>query len=402
MNSSVFLRWLWPVPLLLTGLGRAQPTSALSLGPNAVASGNNAIATGEYALASGEHSAATHYYTRATGWWSTASGGYAVASGFLSSASADYTLASGYTALASSGFAASTGYFSVATGWYSTAENDYTTASGHFSRASGFAATAGAPGHFAQIDGAVVTPFRTINDWPATVDLRAYYTPGDAVQLAPGAYTFDYFPSNTPEGRAQLPEVFTVAEVSVTTLTLTREPGSKWPRAFVSNLSRGMHQQAHAPGTFDNGDRSGDAQASRYVARGVTSDASPVRLTANGLEDSHENRIRLKRGQAIAFTVRVVAERDNGDAATFSRRLLLKCSAEGVTRLVGSVQTDAPDIADPDAVAWSVHLGADDDNDALDIRVTGAEGHVIRWVASLASVEVAWFPARPDSEMKTP
>lgn len=375
----------------------AQAQDPAPTGPNAVARGPGAVATGEYSLAAGLDAAATNYYARATGWWSTASGGYAVASGFAAAASADYAVASGYTAIASSGFAQAPGYFSAATGWYSFAEGDYTTASGHFSRAFGYAATAGAPGHFAEVDGKVVTPRWTINEGPAEVDLRAYYAKGDRVQLAPGVSRMDYFPKNDPVGRAQLPELFVVADVSPTTLTFDHSPGAKWPRGFVSNLSRGMHQETHAAGTFDNGDRSGDAQASRYVARGITSGATVVRLTANGLEEACDNRIRLKWGQAIACSVRIVAESDQGDAACYYRRVLIKCSREGVTRIVGSVQTEGTDIVDETARAWSVELQADDENDALAILVTGAEGHAVRWVASLASVETAWFPRRPAS-----
>lgn len=380
----------------------SSPSASPPTGPHPIASGANALATGEYSVASGDTAAATNYYARATGWWSTASGGYAVASGFMSSASADYTLASGYTSIASSGFASAPGYFSVATGWYSTAANDYTTASGHFSRAWGYAATAGAPGHFATVQNKVVTPFRTINEGPAEVDLRAYYAPGDEIQLAPGAMGFDYFPSATPEGRAQLPELFTVASVTPEEIHLTKAPGPQWPRAFVSNLSRGMHQEAHAAGTFDGNDRSGDAQASRYLARGVTFDATPVRLTANGLEPAANNAIRLKRGQAIAFTLSVVAQRDNGDAASFHRQILLKCSPEGVTSLVGAAQSATPDLADDAARGWSISIAADDEGDALDLRVKGADGHIIRWVASLQATEVGWFPARPTSARADP
>ncbi len=369
-------------------------------GPQPIASGANAFASGEYSVASGDTAAATNYYARATGWWSTASGGYAVASGFMSSASADYTLASGYTSIASSGFASAPGYFSVATGWYSTAANDYTTASGHFSRAWGYAATAGAPGHFATVHGKIVTPFRTINEGPAEVDLRAYYAPGDEIQLAPGAMGFDYFPSATPEGRAQLPELFTVASVTPEEIHLTTAPGAKWPRAFVSNLSLGMHQEAHAAGTFDGNDRSGDAQASRYLARGVTFEATPVRLTANGLEPAANNAIRLKRGQAMALTLSVVAQRDNGDTASFHRNLFIKCSSSGVTTLVGATAGTTADIADEGARTWTLSVQADDEHDALDLRVTGADGQVVRWVASLQATEVGWFPARASSPAK--
>jgi len=379
---------------LTTAFPRADTPAAAASGAHAVARGEAAAASGEHAVATGNNATATNYYAKATGWWSTASGGYAVASGFASSASADYAVASGYSSIASSGFAFAPGYFSAATGWYSTAEGDYTFASGHYSRASGYAGVAGTPGHFAEISGPKATPYRTINDGKPEVDLRAYYASGDQVQLAPAANGYDYVPTPDAAGRAKLAEIFTVEAVSPQTITFTREPGSGWPRAFISNLSRGMHQETRGAGTFDNNDRAGDAQAGRYVLRGVTLDASPTRLTANGLVDASDNRIRLKWGQAIAFELQVVALRENGDAATFTRRGLIKCSAAGTTTLVGAVQTPSPDITDTGAANWAVAVAADDERDALAIRVTGAEGQSVRWVASLSAVEVGWFPAR--------
>lgn len=362
--------------------------------PFAYARGAQARAVGDYTTAAGEQAVASQYYARALGGFSTASGGYARALGFLSSASADYAEASGYTALATSGFARSPGYFSAATGWYAVAEMDYTSASGHFSRASGFGAVAGTPALRATVDGLVVTPYRTINDNAPTADLRAHYAPGDHVQLAPGAEGYEYVPDATPAGRARLPETVVVAAVSATTLTLAQAPAQPWPKAYVSNLSRGMHQEAHAPTTFDNDDRAGDAQRSRYVAAGVTLGAERVRLTANGMADAHDNRLRLKWGQALAVDVRVVAESEDGEAACFVRRALVKCSRSGETRLVGEVQTPVPDLADAAASGWTVAVEADDENDALAIHVTGADGRPVRWMAAIDAVEVAWFPRR--------
>jgi hypothetical protein len=62
-----------------------------------------------------------------------------------------------------------------------------------------------------------------------------------------------------------------------------------------------------------------------------------------------------------------VAQRDNGDAACFHRRALITCSSSGATRLVGAVQTLAPDIADEAAIGWSL-IEADDEHDALRVR----------------------------------
>lgn len=370
------------------------PAPASATGVHAVARGEAALATGEHAVAAGNNATATSYYAKATGWWSTASGGYAIASGFASSASADYAVAAGYASVASNGFAFAPGYFSAATGWYSTAEGDYTAASGHYSRAAGYAGVAGTPGHFAEISGETATPYRTINDGKPEVDLRAYYAPGDQVQLAPAANGYDYVPTPDVAGRARLAELFTVKEVSPLALTFTRAPGPTWPRAFISNLSRGMHQETRGAGTFDNNDRAGDAQASRYVLRGVTLGVTPSHLTANGLEEASDNRIRLKWGQTSAFEIHVVAQRDNGDAACYVRRALITCSSTGATRLVGAVQTLAPDIADEGAARWSVAIEADDEHDALRVKVSGVDGQAVRWVASLSATEVAWFPRR--------
>lgn len=377
----------------VTAFSQSAPPPAAT-GAHAVARGDAAVAGGEHAIATGNNATANNYYAKATGWFATASGGYAIASGFASTASADYAIAAGYAAIASSGFAFAPGYFSAATGWYSTAEGDYTFASGHYSRAAGYAGVAGTPGHFSTIAGDTATPYRTINDGAPEVDLRAYYAPGDQVQLAPAANGYDFVPTPDAAGKARLPEIFTVKDVTPGTLTFTREPGAGWPRAFLSNLSRGMHQETRGAGTFDNNDRAGDAQASRYVLRGVTLDASPTRLTANGLEEASDNRIRLKWGQTSAFDIRVVAQRDTGEVAAYARRVLIKCSPTGTTTLVGAVQTPSPDLADEGAAAWSVTLEPDDTHDALVVRVTGAEGHSVRWVASLSAVEVAWFPKR--------
>jgi len=371
---------------------RAGEKAARASGPHAVTRGEDALATGEHAVAEGNNATATSYYAKATGWWATASGGYAVASGFASSASADYAVASGYASIASSGFAYAPGYFSAATGWYSTADGDYTAASGHFSRATGYAGVAGTPGHFSEISGVTATPYRTINDGKPEVDLRAYYAPGDQAQLAPAANGYDYLPTNDAAGRARLAAIFTVATVSPRTVTFTQEPGPGWPRAFMTNLSRGMHQETRGAGTFDNNDRAGDAQASRYVLRGVTLGTAPTRLTANGLAEASDNRIRLKWGQTMSVEAHIVAQRDNGDAASFVRRVLIKCGATGKTSLVGGVQTVGQDTTDDHASSWTVSLSADDTHDALIVEVNGAADHSIRWVASLSAVEVAWFP----------
>ena len=59
----------------------------------------------------------------------------------------------------------------------------------------------------------------------------------------------------------------------------------------------------------------------------------------------------------------------------------------GTTSFIGS-----PTVTElgEDNAAWGVAVEADDGNDALVIKVTGASAVWIRWVASVRTVEVSW------------
>ena len=60
----------------------------------------------------------------------------------------------------------------------------------------------------------------------------------------------------------------------------------------------------------------------------------------------------------------------------------------GTTALVGTVSTVGTDVED--VAGWDVTITADNTNDALDIKVTGATSSTIRWVAVVQGLEIAY------------
>jgi hypothetical protein len=59
----------------------------------------------------------------------------------------------------------------------------------------------------------------------------------------------------------------------------------------------------------------------------------------------------------------------------------------GTISLVGSLTSTTPW---EDVSAWDATVVADDANDALEVKVTGAASTNIRWVASVRTVEVTY------------
>ena len=62
----------------------------------------------------------------------------------------------------------------------------------------------------------------------------------------------------------------------------------------------------------------------------------------------------------------------------------------GTTSLVGTVSTVGTDVEDAGASTWDVTITADNTNDALDIKVTGATSTTIRWVVVVQGLEIAY------------
>ena len=137
-------------------------------------------------------------------------------------------------------------------------------------------------------------------------------------------------------------------------------------------------EMAYAAGSFDE---RGDAQTSVYVLRRSTSGTTTRTLF---LDPSSNAKITLPVSRTLTFDILVTAAADNGDAASYQYVGGIKHTASGGVALIGSVQQVMALEDDP---AWSVLVDANDDNDALRIRVTGATGRTIHWVATVRTVE---------------
>jgi hypothetical protein len=138
-------------------------------------------------------------------------------------------------------------------------------------------------------------------------------------------------------------------------------------------------QMAYASGSFTD---SGDAQASIYVLRRSTTDATPTSL----LLDGSSQHLTIPVSRTMTFEVWIVARTETGQSAGYRSQGVIENQA-GTTGFVGAptVTTLGEDVA-----AWNVTVLADDANDALVVQVIGAAGSTIRWVATVRTAEVAW------------
>jgi hypothetical protein len=147
-----------------------------------------------------------------------------------------------------------------------------------------------------------------------------------------------------------------------------------------SALADKYGQFAHAAGAF--GGVQGSAQTSVYVVRAITSDASWTDLFLNPGVD----RMTITPGSVWKFNVLIVATTSTGAlAGTWELSGGIK-NVGGTTSLMGLGQLSA--IKDAGAALWHAIADADNTNDALVIRVTGAASTQIRWVARVETVEV--------------
>jgi hypothetical protein len=142
-------------------------------------------------------------------------------------------------------------------------------------------------------------------------------------------------------------------------------------------------QFAFASGAFPRDNRPGGAQTSTFVQRCITTNDVPGRFTTGST-----NIIRLRQGSHWAFDALVTAGTTNGLTAGFHLRGVIK-NLGGVTTLVGTPALSALG-SDSGAEGWTVTAEADDARDALILRATGSQGHLIRWVATVRTAELIY------------
>ena len=144
-------------------------------------------------------------------------------------------------------------------------------------------------------------------------------------------------------------------------------------------------QLAYASGGFQGRSVAGMAQSSLFVLRRYTTNSVPTELFLDGGEQGGRRMLLANNGGWL-FDAIVIARNSTGDCAGFQIKNMIK-NVGGVTSLV-----DVPSVtrlpSDPATASWNVTVEADDTNDALVIKVTGANSTTIRWVASVRTVEV--------------
>jgi hypothetical protein len=144
-----------------------------------------------------------------------------------------------------------------------------------------------------------------------------------------------------------------------------------------SGWARRYGQMAYASGRFaDNG----DAQTSVYVLRRTTTAAALTELFLNGSTE----RMTLPPDSTWTFDILVAARSSGGSAAGYEIKGVIE-NQGGVTSFVGVPTVTA---LGEQVAAWNADVEADNANDALAIKVTGAAATTIRWVATVRTVEV--------------
>lgn len=142
--------------------------------------------------------------------------------------------------------------------------------------------------------------------------------------------------------------------------------------------TRNYGQMAYASGQFAT---TGDAQTSTFVCRGATTSATQTELFLDG----SGARMVLPANSTWAFDILVSGRAANGDSGAYHIRGAIK-NTSGATSLVGSLAKDVFE----NVSGWDATVVADDTNDALEVKVTGAASTSIRWVTSVRAAEVLY------------
>lgn len=303
---------------------------------------------------------ATDYYARPL-----AAGGGAIAGGLQSSASGVTSVAVGYTASA-------TANGSVALGSSATATANRAIALG-WSKAGGTDSLAAA------ITSSSATYGATFSNSIA-MGYRAKASSGYALAIGYQTIASAYYSVALGSGtQASGAQSFAMGYIS------KAEAENSTALGFRSR-TRIKGQLAVTSGYFG---AAGDAQASIYVLRSDTTDATSEALTADNSTPSTDNQIILLNNQTYSFHGTIVA-RESAASGT-------DCAAwkvEGLIRREGSAATtvlvnSATTVLD-NTPSWGMALSADTTNGGLKIEVTGAAATNIRWVGTIHTSEVTY------------
>mgnify|MGYP002620861234 CR=1 FL=1 len=133
---------------------------------------------------------------------------------------------------------------------------------------------------------------------------------------------------------------------------------------------------------------SGDAQAGLYPLMAETTDATQTTMVTyhnNSATASTNNQIIANTDTAVSFIGTVVGKQSgSANVAAFKIEGVIVNNG-GTTTLVNSAIT----VLD-NTPSWALALSADDTNDALSVKVTGAAATSIRWLANIQTAEVKY------------
>ena len=146
-------------------------------------------------------------------------------------------------------------------------------------------------------------------------------------------------------------------------------------------------QHAHAAGKFSGG-TAGNAQYTSVIAKGITTDLTPVELMVDTW-----SRIILAANKGYSFTVRVFGMLSTLDCGYIKemRGMISRGATYASTTLIWTntptVDTIILDMGD----GFTAVISADTTYGALKITVTGAETSPVRWIAFVEMLELSYL-----------
>jgi len=324
------------------------------------ASGANAVAIGSSASAGGTDSFAASTSANASGF-------RAIAIGSNTTASSGLTVSIGYQANAGgSGIGGDTalGYNAVSAGQNAVAlTNSY--ASGTDSLAAAIANNTSSYGATGANSVAIGKLAKASGAYSTAIGESTQATASNSVCLG-------YYSQSTGQGSVTLGYDAQATGVQSTAIGLATRNAINGSLKFAG----GKHQA------------SGDAQAGLYPLMAETTDATQTTMVTyhnNSATASTNNQIIANADTAVSFLGTVVGKQSgSANVAAFKIEGVIVNNG-GTTTLVNSAIT----VLD-NTPSWALALSADDTNDALSVKVTGAAATSIRWLANIQTAEVKY------------
>jgi len=158
----------------------------------------------------------------------------------------------------------------------------------------------------------------------------------------------------------------------------TNNPYATIPGGYQAVASH-YGEMAYATGAFT---QPGDAQASMYVLRATTYANNFTEMFLDGLTQ----RITIPMDRTATFQILVTARDMSGNSAGYRFEGVIENDGGNVTLIGGGPLT--PVMTKEDVTSWDAEVIADNANDALVVRVKGAPGNTVRWVAVVRTAEL--------------